>query len=238
MPWREIALRLALIAGLMVALTENAPPWILGPVGVLSIAATAELAVRPYATNGVDRLLRACGALVTVLILVGLGLDLTPTGLTRMSWAVAWTMLSIGVLIWRRGLVTTGIGKAALRVGSRWLWVLGATVILALGADLALAGVRHSNQQPMMAFALESVGTGSVTVKVDDTATDVQYRIAAVSSALGARRYLGQVFTVRAGENGMSVLEDVPINVGGVWTIRLESAGNGTVVRWLRVDVH
>jgi uncharacterized membrane protein len=105
-------LRLALIVGLPVAIAYNAATWIAAPVGLMAIAATVELAVRPYAANVIDRLLLACGAVVTTLILVGLGLNLTSWGLTRGTWTVAWTILSIGVLAWRRGL-GAGIRKPA-----------------------------------------------------------------------------------------------------------------------------
>jgi hypothetical protein len=237
MRWNEVALRLMLVVGLLVAIAYNAAVWITAPIGLLAISATAELAVRPYARNGIDRLLLACGGTVTVLILVGLGLNLTPMGLTRTTWAAAWAFLSVGILIWRRDLRTQGLGSAALRLRSLWLWIGAASVVLLLGIVLALAGVRYSNRQPVMALALESTNGHAITVEVDATSTAGRYRIAA-STASGTHRYLGAVFSITAGPNGGRVLERVPTSASGVWTIQLESAASGAVLRSLIVDVH
>jgi hypothetical protein len=233
--WPEVALRLALIASLCAAIVYNVAVWIVAPVGLMAIAATVELAVRPYGRNDVDRLLLGCGAVVTTLILAGLVLDITPWGLTRTSWTVAWTIISIGVLVWRRRL-RLNIRPHAAKIGRLTPWLLAASLILIGAVALALTGVRDWNRQPVMAFALEATDAHSVLVEIDATSINESYRIEATSDVPGARRYLSAPVAVDAGGGGKRILERVPTNIEGVWTIRLESAANGVVLRWLRVN--
>ena len=49
--WQEVTARLALICGLFVMIVYNVNVWATAPVGLLAIAATVELAIRPYATR-------------------------------------------------------------------------------------------------------------------------------------------------------------------------------------------
>ena len=98
MRWQELALRSALIVSPFGAVASGLPAWLTAPLSLLSIATTAELAVRPYAVNVVDRVLLGCGAVVTTLILLGIVLNLTPWGLTLATWNLAWLIVSAGVL--------------------------------------------------------------------------------------------------------------------------------------------
>lgn len=237
MRWQEVTLRLALIYGLLAAIAYGVNVWIAAPLGLLAIAATAELAIRPYAADLVDRLLLGCGAVVTTLILTGLALNLTPWGLTRITSAVTWTILSIGVLAWRKGL-GTGMGRSAGGIRSFGPWVFSASMILVAAAVLSLAGVRQWDRQPVLAFALASTGPNAVVVEIDSTAVDQKFRIVATSKAPGARQYLGPTLIVKSGSDAARVFERVPVNIAGVWTIELRSANNDATARRLIVDVH
>jgi hypothetical protein len=237
MRWQEVALRLALIYGLLAAIAYDVNIWIAAPLGLLAIAATAELAIRPYAANAVDRLLLGCGAVVTTLILAGLGLNLTPWGITRMTSAATWTILSIGVLAWRRGFGTS-VGKSAGGIRSFGPWVFLASLVIVAAGMLALAGVRQWNRQPVLAFALVSTSPDVVVVEIESTSINERYRIVATSKALGAHQYFSSPLIIRSGGDGTRVFERVPINTAGVWIIDLKSANTGSTVRWLKVDVH
>jgi hypothetical protein len=81
------------------------------------------------------------------------------------------------------------------------------------------------------------MGAHVVVVEIDATSINERYRIEAISKVPGAQRYLSAPLTIRAGGDGKPVLERVPTNISGVWTIRLESASNGAIVRWLKVSV-
>jgi hypothetical protein len=203
---------------------------------LLSIATTAELAVRPYAVNVVDRVLLGCGAVVTTLILLGIVLNLTPWGLTLATWNLAWLIVSAGVLVWRRRLGTR-ISLPATGFGALVVWAAAAVLIITASGLLALAGVRRVAQQPVLAFALVSKRTDAVVVEIDANSVTGRYHIMATSNAKGARQYSSAEFAVKAGEDGVRLLKHVPINTAGIWTIKLESADSGSVVRWLRVDV-
>jgi hypothetical protein len=235
--WQEVALRLALIVGLCVAIMYDVTIWIAASLCLIAIAVTAELAVRPYATSAVDRLLLSCGAVVTTLILVGLGLNLTPWGLTQATWTVAWSILSIGVLAWRRRL-RSDLGRPTARITSVGLWASLACLIIVGAGMLALAGVRHWNRQPVLAFSIVSTSADAVLVEIDATSITERYRIVANSRVSGARQYFGAPLTIGSGGDGERVFMHVPINVPGVWIIRLESANNGRTLRWLKVNVH
>jgi|SRR5215471_8120508 len=235
MRWPELALRLALIASPFGAVASGLPAWITAPLSFLSIAVTAELAVRPYGTSAVDRVLLGCGAVVTTLILVGIILNLTPWGLTQVTWNVAWLILSVGILVWRRRL-GTHISLPVSGLGVLAAWAAAGVLIIAAAGMLALAGVRHVARQPVLAFALVVKKPNSVIVEVEATSMTGKYHILATSDTAGARQYTSPVFAVKAGENGTRVLREVPINTPGFWTIDLESADSGSVVRWLRVN--
>jgi len=235
--WQEIALRLTLIVGLSITIGYNVNLWIAAPLGLMAIAATAELAIRPYAASGADKLLLSCGAVATILILVGLGLNLTPWGLTQKTWTITWTILSIGVLAWRRKL-RTRIGWPLSRVGLISLWVFLASLIFVAAGMLAVAGVRHSNRQPTLAFSIVSRSADSVVVEIDAISIVDRYRIVATSSIAGARKYISPPLIVGSAGEGNRIFRRVPVNIAGVWVIRLESADNGSVLRWLKVDLH
>jgi hypothetical protein len=235
--WQELAIRSTLIFGLLTAIIFDVTVWIAAPLGLVAIAATAELAVRPYAANAVDRLLLSCGAVVTALILAGLVLNLAPWGLSRATWAITWTVLSIGVLAWRKGLRTRIRGRTA-RVGSFSPWIFSASLIVVAAAILALVGVRYWNRQPALAFTFVNASANEVTVAIDATSVTERYRIVAISNVSGARRYSSAPLAMRPGENGIHVIERVPVNVSGIWMIGLESIDNDAIVRRLIINLH
>jgi hypothetical protein len=237
MRWPEVMLRMTLIVGLLAANAYSVTVWIIAPLGLLAIAVTAELAVRPYATNAADRLLLGCGAVVTVFILTGLGLNLTPWGLTRTTWNVAWLVGSIAILIWRRRL-STGIGWPSARIGSSQVWMISAAVILAAAVVVAITGVKHSNKQPVLTFSVVSRGPAAVTVEINATSVSGQYQITASSNNKRAQRYISPLLMVSAGNSSERIRERVPVNIVGTWTINLRSADNNLIIRQLKIDLN
>lgn len=235
MRWQEVILRLALIYGFLAAIAYGLTAWFTAPLGLLAIAATAELAIRPYAADAVDRLLLGCGGVVAVLIIAGLLLNLTPWGLTRVTSTVTWTILSIGILAWRRGL-GTGIKKPTGRMKSFVPWSIAASLIIIAAGILALAGVQRSSRQPDLAFALVSTGPHAVVVEIESTGVNEAYRILATSDEPGARQYVSSPLIVKPEGLQTRVLARVPVNIIGTWTIALKSATSGATVRWLKVE--
>lgn len=236
----EAALRIILIASLFGAVMYGVTVWIIAPLGLIAIAATAELAVRPYATNAADRLLLACGSIVTTLILVGLALNLTPWGLTRTTWNAAWLIVSISVLTWRRGIATniTNIKRPWAGMRSLSAWIATASLILIAAVILALAGVRIWDRQPVLALSVVSRNIDSVVVEIEATSITGEYRIMATSRAPKALQYSSGLLTIKAGSTGERVRTRVPLNVAGTWTIDLESAYGDAIIRWLKIDLN
>ena len=235
MRWPEVTLRLALIVALFAAIIFNNAVWITAPLGLIAIAVTAELAVRPYATNAADRLLLSCGAVVTTLILIGLVLNLTPWGLTKTTWSSAWLIVSAGILIWRRE-CRTKIRPLNAKAWTLSAWMISASLIFGAAAVLAIAGVQHANRQPDLAFSVISRSAHAITVEIDATSTTGGYQITATSSQKKAHRYSSPVISVRAGGSGERIRESLPVNVPGIWTIDLQSADSGSIIRQLKVD--
>ncbi len=173
---------------------------------------------------------------MTGLIVIGLGLTLTPWGLSRITADVAWLVVSLAVLGWRRNL-RTRLTSPAGELRSVSGWAAGASLILAAAVVLAAAGVRHWDQRPDLAFGVVSKRTGSVVVEIEATSVTGRYRIVADSKVHGAQQYASAVLTVTAGGAGAQLQERVPVNIPGVWRIELRSADNSALVRFLIVNV-
>ena len=234
----EVIVRLALIAALPAVIAVSPVVWVTAPVALVAIAATAELAVRPQADDPASRLLLACGAVVTVLILAGLALNLLPWGLTRLTWAVAWLVVSLAVLVWRRGAATDlswrhGLDRARGPGLALGLWMTTAAVILVGAVLLAQAGVRNWDRKPVLAFSVVSRTTQSVVVQIQATSITDRYRIVATEQKKPAGHYTSQFFTVAAGGTGVQLDKQVPLSGSGQWSIDLQSGG--TTVRKLLV---
>lgn len=235
MRWPEVILRLTSIFSLLIAIAYNASIWITAPLGLIALAATAELAIRPYGTNAADRLLLSCGAIVTAFIVIGFILNLTPLGLTRTTWSASWLVISLGVLIWRRKFRTV-IGWPAAEIRSLRVWLILTSLILAAAVVLALAGVRAWNEKPLLALSVVSKNQHSVVVEIEANSIKGAYQIVATSTAPRSRQYSSKIFYIDADANGERVRERIPLNISGAWRINLESSNN-VVVRWVTVDI-
>jgi hypothetical protein len=236
-----VTLRLVLIAALPAVLAVSPAVWVTAPVALVAIAATAELAVRPYASDPASRLLLACGALMTVLILAGLVLNLLPWGLTRLTWGAAWLVISVTVLVWRRHSATDLSGLGRLRPAA-WsgrpgpglamgVWITAAAVIGVGAVVLAQSGVRNWDRKPVLAFSVVSRDPQAVVVQIQATSVTDRYQILAT----GPGHYATPYFRVAAGGTGTQIRKRVPLSRAGTWTIDLQSGGQ--TVRELQLIV-
>lgn len=234
----EVLFRAVLNACTVAAIALGLSAWIATPLFIASVTVTGELGLRPYRRSVIEKTLLICGATVTILILIGLCLDLTPWGLTRITWAFSWLAVSFAVLIWRRDSGTSIAVDRIRSYGARhWLtclYVLAAAAIFVVAGILAVAGVRIWNQKPMLAFALVSESPSAVVVKIDAVSTNSTYRIMATS---GNNFYISPPISVRAGGQGQALNESVPISVPGRWAIDLTAVNESTGLRELIVDV-
>ena len=235
MRWLEVAARLALIAGLAAAITLSVTVWVTAPLGLLAIAAVAELAVRPYAASPTDRLLLGCGTVGTVLILAGLALNLTPWGLTRATWTGTWLLVSVGVLVWRRDLRSHVVWPGAW-MKSSGIWVISASLILVFAVVVALAGARRWDQRPALAFSVVSQTDNAVVVEIDATSTAGEYEIRARSDT-NRGGYASASVDLDAGGGGLRLRERLPVSTSGAWTIDLWSVARKATVRLVKVNV-
>lgn len=233
----EVALRTALIIGSAVTLLYGGVTvWITAPLGLAAMGATAELAVRPYATSAFDRLLLACGSVVVTLILLGLLLNfITPWGLTRITWTTTLVVISFGILVWRRGL-KSDIRLRSVSVNAFSLAIAAAVLIIIAATALSLIGVRQWDRRSLLSFSLVANSSNAVVVEIQAVSTMGKYRIV-TSRASDHHRYRGKAFAISAGGNGETLRIRVPIKTAGRWTIDLEPANHADVSRELIVDV-
>jgi hypothetical protein len=233
----EVAVRLVLILGSAgINLDGHANPWISGIISVASIAATAELAVRPYGSKVLDRLLLAAGSLVVTLLLLGLLLNLLPWGLTRGTWNLTWAVLSILVLVRRRG-VLTGIRFPRIPINVLSLSIVAAAAIIAGAAALVASGVHKWEGQPALSFSLAAVSSKTIATEIDATSMSGSYSIVSIVQYSKKAYYTSKPFEVTAGRSGATLRERVPIGGKGRWIIDLEPAGGGKALRELIVNI-
>lgn len=237
----EVFSRAVLNACIVATIAWGLSAWIATPLFLIGVAATSELALRPYARNGAEKMLLICGATVTALILVGLCLNLTPWGLTRGTWAVSWLVVSTAVLIWRR---TSGtfirVQDVRFHLARHWLvglYGLAAAAIFVVAGIIAMSGVRAWSQKPVLAFSLVSKSSSIIVVKIDAISTNGAYRIVAESAGRHAHPYSSPPILVNAGPKGQALNESVPVNVSGRWIVSLNPVDGSTDSRELVVDV-
>lgn len=230
----ELALRVALIVGSALAVNQHPSTWVAAPLGLIAIAATVELAIRPYGRNAIDRLLMGCGSVVVALILIGVGLNLTPSGLTRMTWTAAWVVLGLGVLIWRRKYGLT-MRLSRIGVSPSAFWAVPIVLVLVAAGFVAQGGVRNG-EQPVLALALISKSAHVITVQIDASSITGTYRLKAHSEDPGAKPYVSGEFAIDASGSGAHIVKRIPIALSGRWTITLASA-TSTLSRQLIVDI-
>lgn len=231
----ELVARVLLMTGFCAAIWSGVTVWLEVPLALIAITATTELAVRPYAANAADRLLLGCGAIVTALIIIGLGLNLLPWGLTKTTWNIAWLALSTGVLAWRRGL-STGFVWPLPQTRALSGWLIAAALIIAAAVAVSVVGVQHWDQKPLLAFSVVSESNNSVVVEIEATSMSGTYQITALPQPSEKTSYESAPFTVNAASGSEQLRERVPIDVPGkTWKISLVLASNGSTARWLRV---
>jgi hypothetical protein len=233
----EVLVRLILIAGsVCINLDGHINVWVSGSVGLVSMFATAELAVRPYGAKVFERLLLMAGGLVTTFIILGLLLNLTPLGLTLETWNAAWGVISVLVLIWRRGNRThVVIPRKFVNVFSLSMVV---AIIIIIGAGvLAIDGVKKCDEKSVLSFSLVSSSSTSVVTQINATSISGSYSIAAFSQTNAASHYTSRPFSISAGSDGQMIRERIPVKAKGPWVIDLDSADGGKVVRELIIDV-
>lgn len=236
MPALEVVARLALIGGsASINLAGYVSIWISVGLGLVAMIATAELAVRPYGARIFDRLLLIAGSLITVFILLGLVLNVTPWGMTRGTWNVAWAIVGIGVLIWRRGTHTHFIlPYGPISVLS--LSIVAAAAIIIGAGFLAVDGVSKSESEPVLSLSLVSSSSTRMTIEVDARSVSGSYLIMAFPQVNKTSSYKSKPFSVSAGIGGETVQRQVPVKVKGTWIVELVADG-GKAIRQLIVNI-
>ncbi len=221
----EVTLRVVLLAGLLAVIAASPTVWLTAPVALVAIAATIELAVRPYAA---DAAAAAAG--------LRSGGDRTHPGRPGAEPAAVGAdpgHLGGGLAGDQRGRADLAADSATDlswlarpgRAGGLGLWMAAAAVILAGAVLLALAGVRNWDRKPVLAFSVLSRTAQAAVVQVQATSMTNRYQIVATRPGQAAGQYASPYFMVRAGGSGIQVRKRVPLNGDGTWNIDLQAGG-------------
>ena len=224
-------LLLLVVAALLAIL--GAPTWLTGPVGLVSLAATAELAVRPYAVTATDRLLWAMGALLVTLILAGFVLNVPAAGLSRTSWNLAAGAIGVVVLLRRREYLAAS-GRIPLPAVTARSTLVGLVLVglLSMSVVLIVKGARAGDRAAIVSLSLVSIQRDRVVVRISSETTSATYRIVA-SDRPGKARYVGPLFQVMA---GIPLEEAIPASPNSRWQIVLNAPSDPGFSRTLIVD--
>lgn len=224
---REMTAQALVAAGALAATLLSARAAVSTPLGVLWIAATAELAAR-VARPTYQRIMIAAGFVLVVLVLLAIVINVLPWGLTTRTWVAGWACVSATVIAGRRRCARPRVSLVlSARVASLYLVSLG---ILAASIALAIVGAKHADKPPT---ALGIVGEWATSVRVRVVAGAQPGRYLLVR---GVPPVLGggddTAFSLQRGESKDII---VPVAMSGVTRITLVGLDGVHAIRTLIV---
>ncbi|MBE7163276.1 MAG: hypothetical protein INR72_18715 [Williamsia herbipolensis] len=165
--------RVAVIAGAGLASGLGAPTWATVPLTLAAAAITVHAAMGGSGRTWVEYLAYACGGTLAALVLVGLGLDVVPGGLNRVSWAVALGVVAAVVVVWsdrthpssatRSRLNASSVRTLTLQNAGRASWYVGALVVVVVAIGISVHSARVAQRAPAaLSVVSESAGRDAV----------------------------------------------------------------------------
>jgi hypothetical protein len=227
--------RAALVVVAALAVAFEAPAWARFPLSAAAVLGVATFFLRRYGRRGLlDGVLVVAGGGLVALALLGLALNVLPTGIGPLGWALAVGVLELAVLaflaVFRAPVPRAGGSVrstvATHRAGLAW----GAAAVLVLvGAVLYSTASYDTTHVSPLAIASETHG-GTVTVTVSAGAAQGPFELDLVTAtgrtvvATGIRIDTGDRYTTRiAKPTARAVLQ-------------LVAAGSSSPVRQLILD--
>ena len=154
---------LVLLAG--AATGWQAPTLVRVALTAVAVAALGDVLIRTHPDGGRRAVAVSLAAGLVGVLVVGLVLDLVPSGLDARGWAVGLTVLGLTA--------TLALGRRERRplpavgepVRADGLWYAGAAVLVVAGLLIAVSVTRHAERPPVQLFATQA-GDGRVVVTV------------------------------------------------------------------------
>lgn len=228
----ELFGRLGLLLAATILGVAGAPGWLGGPLGLISLLATAELTVRPFAPQAHDRLLLVAGSTLVALLIGGLLLNFVAGGLTRISWSLGALVVGLIVLARRQSYGTRLVTVRSPQLGSRFIAAaVTSLVLLVVAVVVAIDGTRAGARASVVALSLVSELPNSIVVRVSSTDSAGNYRLIVSARGQVARR--SSLIEVPAGG---SIDREFAVTPGTTWTVLLTSPADPSFSRLLIVD--
>ena len=233
--WRAA---LVVVAALAVAL--EAPSWARLPLSAAAMLAVATFFLRRSGRRSLlDVVLVLAGGGLVALALLGLALNVLPTGITPLGWALAVGVLELAVLaslaVFRAPVPFRSEGDAALRrrisFRTHLLGIItgAAAVIVLVGAIVYSTVSYDATHVSPLAIASETHGS-SITVTVSAGAAQGPYELDLVTAK--GRTVVATGISIEAGDSYSKTIVAPTARA----VVQLVTAGSATPVRQLILD--
>ena len=236
----DLVLRIGVVVVAEFTAALQAPSWVTAPLTLLAAAVVVEALARTRGLGWADVMLVGSAGLIVVLIMLGLVLNLLPTGLTTGRWAIGAGLVAIATLLWSRRLALRGSeadregavsvlprpARAQVLRTAPWLVLAGGLVVVALAISTHATDVAN---RPPLALSVLDRTQAAVSVQVTGGTAAGRYELALVSD--GTTRPLTS-FDLAAGQ-ARAYRFAVPAQ--GPTTIELRRRGADRVLRSLIV---
>ncbi len=234
---RGLAWRAAVVDIAAVAVVLDLPAWVRTPLSLAAVAVVGVFFLRRSRRRGaVDGILAAVGVGVVTLMLIGVVLNLLPSGITGAGWGVAVGLVELAFLLalayWRPP-VASATRLAARRrrppVGAVvWTVLIAGVLAAALGWSVSSFSATHV--APLALGAVTSSGSAVVTVSSGRDSGPFELRSV---STTGVSTVLFNGIQVGPGQSASFTIV-TPRDTRA--TLQLVKAGSSTPVRELIID--
>lgn len=229
--------RAALVVVAAVAVALEAPAWARFPLSAATVLAVATFFLRRYSRRGVlDVVLVVAGGGLVALALLGLALNVLPTGIDALGWALAVGVLELVVLaflaVFRAPTERAASASAAAtrrRVPVAGIvWGAAAALVIAGAIVFSTASYTSTHVAPVAIAAVPSGDT--VTITVSAGAADGPYELDLVTAR--GRTVVATGITVGADDSWSKRIAAPSTRA----VVQLVTAGSSTPVRQLILD--
>jgi hypothetical protein len=232
---RGLAWRAALVDLAAIAVVLGLPAWARTPLSLAAAAVVVVFFLRRSRRRGlVDGILTAVGVAVVVLMLIGVGLNLLPGGITGTGWGVAVGLVELAFLLalayWRPPVaVTRSLAFRRPPVGAI-VWTVLIAGVLTTALVWSISSFSSTHVAPLALGAVTSKQSAVVTVSSGSDAGP--YELRSVSDS-GVSTTLFEDITVGPGKAASFTIV-TPSNTRA--TLELVKAGGSSPVRQLIID--
>lgn len=236
-PDARILKGLAWRAGLVIVATATVliglPAWARAPLSIAAAFVTLLFFLRRSRTRGlVDGALTVLAVIITVLALLGLLLNVLPSGISTASWGIGVGVIEVAALIalayWRAPKPLTRRSTRRVPVATI-VWTILVTGVLTGALLWSIASFNGTHVAPLAVAAVPS--GGSVVVTVSSGRDEGPYELQLVTPT--GRTVLAK--DIRVGpESPSSITIDIPENTRE--TVQLVRAGSQKSLRELILD--